>query len=620
MASMSASVLALSAAGVHAQEAAADSDTVIKSHGYSFFGDLKYPADYAHFDFVNPEAPQGGEISIQSSGTFDSMNPYTVKGRAGALASMMYESLLVQCADDYHGSYGLLAESLEYDKGKTWVIFHLRQGITFSDGTPMTAADVVFTHNLFIEQGLPSYSSAVKKRVLSAEAVDEHTVKFTFATGISRRSLISQVGSTPVFSKAWFDKTGARLDESRFDVPPGTGPYMLDSYQVNRRILYKRNRDYWGNGLPVNVGRWNFDTIRVEYFGDESAAFEAFKAGEYTFRQESSSRQWATQYDFPAVQAGHVVKEDLPDGNPPSNAGFVFNLGRAKFADKKVRQAIALAYNFEWTNQSLQYGLFQHRQSYFQDTPLQAKGVPQGDELDFMNALGDVVPEVLKTEAPVPVHTSSPDRLGDRKNMRAAMKLLDEAGWKVGDDGIRRNDKGEVLSITFPVNSASASSLEPILDNYAVNLKQIGIRPDFSKADPSQYTNLRRNRDYDMIYDGYQSGLDTGTGLMQMYGSEDADISVFNPAGLKSKLVDSIIEASLHTDSQEMENASLSVLDRALQYEFIMVPTWYKAGYWVAHFDMYGHPDIPPYDMGYLDFWWYEKDKADALKAAGALR
>lgn len=595
-------------------------DEVIKSYGYSYFGEMKYPEDFVNLNYVNPEAPKGGDIAIQASGTFDSLNPYTVKGRAGALSQTMYESLLTEVADDYNGAYCLLCESLEYDEGKTWVVFNMRKDVTFSDGTPLTAHDVVFSHNLFLEQGLPSYSAGVSKRVLSAEALDDYTVKFTFATDISRRSLIDQVGSTPVFSQKWYEETGARLDESRFETSPGSGPYMLDSYDVNRRIVYKRNPDYWGRDLPINVGRYNFDTIRVEYFADESAAFEAFKAGEYTFRIESNPRQWATQYNFPAIQNGYVVLEDIPDGTPPTNSGFIFNLAKAKFQDKRVREAIALAYNFEWTNESLQYGLFKHRESYFQDTPLQAGNLPEGPELEFLKSLGDIVPQELLTEPPQPVPASSPDRLNDRRNLRKAMGLLDEAGWAVGDDGLRRNEAGEVLTIDFPINSASSSSLEPVLDNFALNLKTLGISPKFEKVDPSQYTNRRRDRNYDMLYGGYSAFLGTGTGLMQMYGSPESAYSVFNPAGLSSELVDTIILASLDTESQEMQDASLKALDRALRYEFLMVPTWYKAGYWVAYYDMFEHKEIPPYDLGYLDFWWYNQERADELKAAGVLR
>ncbi|NRB03956.1 MAG: ABC transporter substrate-binding protein, partial [Rhodobacteraceae bacterium] len=362
--------------------ARANDQEMVVSHGYSFFGDLTYPADYTHFDYVNPDAPKGGEIALGTVGTFDSMNPYTRKGRAGALSSMMYESLLGDAptgsaapADVYGEYYGLLAERLEYPKDKEWVIFYMRPEARFSDGSPVTAHDVAFSHNLLLDEGLKSYADAVRKRIPKVEVIDDHTIKFYFAEGISRRSLIDQVGFIPAWSKKWYEETGAGLDESRLEVSPGSGPYMLDNFDVNRRIVYKRNPDYWGNDLPFNVGRNNFDAIRVEYFGDDTASFEAFKAGEYTFKVESDSKKWATGYEFPKVNDGSIVTEELPDGAPPTPSGIVFNLGTEALQDKRVREALALAYNFEWTNESLQYGLFEQRASYTQDTPLMATGV-----------------------------------------------------------------------------------------------------------------------------------------------------------------------------------------------------------------------------------------------------
>ncbi len=302
-----------------------DGDELTRAHGYSFYGDLEYPADFARFRYVNPDAPKGGDISLWAPGTFDSMNPYTRRGRAGRYSWSFYETLLETSgpfgdsapADEYGANYGLLAHTVEYPRSKDWVIFHMRPEARFSDGTPVTAHDVVFTHNLFITQGLPSYADAVGFRVTGAEALDDHTVRFTFREEISRRSLIDQVGATPVFSQAWFDRTGARLDESRLETSPGSGPYVLDGYEINRRITYRRNPDYWGAHLPNNVGRHNYDQVRVEYFGDDQAAFEAFKAGEYTMRPEGNSRQWATGYDFPAVDRGHVIRATFPDRTPP---------------------------------------------------------------------------------------------------------------------------------------------------------------------------------------------------------------------------------------------------------------------------------------------------------------
>ncbi|MFV0513619.1 MAG: extracellular solute-binding protein [Jhaorihella sp.] len=614
-------LIALIAGLASAGLARAEQD-MIRSHGYSYFGDLKYPADFAHFDYVNPDAPKGGEISISALGTFDSMNPYSRKGRGGLLSSMMYESLLGEGpADAYGEGYGLLAESLEYPAGKEWVIFHLRPEARFSDGTPVTAHDVLFSHNLLLEQGLPSYAVAVKKRIPRAEVIDDHTIKFYFADGISRRSLIDQVGGVPVWPKKWFEETGARLDESRLETPPGSGPYMVDRVEINRQIVYRRNPDYWGKDLAINRGRHNFDRIRVEYFGDDTAAFEAFKAGEYTFRVEGDSKKWATAYEFPKVRAGYVIKAELPDGTPPTPTGIVFNLGREVMRDKRVREAIALGFNFEWTNESLQYGLFDQRASFTQDTPLMAQGVPEGAELAFLRSLGDVVPpEMLSEPARMP-HSSDPSRLTDRKNLRRAMKLLDEAGWPVGSDGKRRDAAGQPLRVTFLFNSSADGTLGAVVESFMSNLERMGIEAHLEKVDAAQYTLRERDRDYDMVFDAYAAFLGTGTGLMQRYGSSEAAFSLFNPAGLASPLVDAIIEKSLLTTSKEDQDTSLRALDRALRYEFFMIPVWYKADYWVAYYDQYEHPDpLPPLDLGYLDFWWFNADKAAALRAAGALR
>lgn len=603
-------------------------DEIITSHGYSFYGDLKYPADYPHFDYVNPDAPKGGEISLYAPGTFDSMNPYSRKGRAGQLSWMVYESLLGASeasgeplpGDSYNEGYGLLAERLEYDAGKTWVIFHLRPEARFSDGTPVTAHDVVFSHNLFLEQGLKSYADAVKRRVLSAEALDDTRVKFTFAEGISRRSLIDQVGGTPVFPRKWYEETGARLDEPRLEAAPGSGPYQVKSYDVNRNIVYERNPEYWGWHLPINVGRHNFDRIRIEYFADDNAAFEAFKAGIYTFRPEGNSKTWATGYDFPAANAGYVVKAELPDGLPPTPSGFVFNLGRETLQDKRVRQAIALGFNFEWTNASLQYDLFKQRHSFVQDTPLEAKGAPEGAELELLKSLGDLVPEEMLTAPAVMAHSSDGERLNDRRNLRTAMRLLDEAGWAVGDDGKRRNAAGEVLTIEIPISASGSATMSAVVESFVSNLQLMGIDAKFDKIDAAQYTARERDRDYDLIFDSYIAFLEAGTGLHQRYGSKEAAFSLFNPAGLASPMVDTIIDKALESGSKEEQDVALTALDRALRYEFFMIPTWYLDKSWVAYWDMYDYPEpLPPYATGVLDFWWYDADKAQALKDAGAL-
>ena len=606
-----------------AQQGRAEDENVIKSHGYSYFGNLDYPADFSHLNYVNPDAPKGGEIALSASGTFDSLNPYSRKGRPAVLTTIQYDRLIESVDDSVGQYYGVLAESVEYDSERNYVIFHLRPEATFWDGTPVTAEDVVYSHRLFIEQGLPSYAQAVKVLVTGAEAVDTHTVKFTFNPDVSRRSLIETVGSTPAFSKAWFEADDSRrLDEPRLEVAVGSGPYKLDSYDINRQIVYKRRDDYWGKDLPFNRGRHNYDKIRVEYFSDQTAAFEAFKAGEYTFRTESDPKQWASSYDFPKLNQGVIVREAIPNGNPPDPSGFVFNLARPQFADKNVRHALALAFNFEWTNESLMFGLNSPRSSFVQGTVVEAKDVPQSAELAFLETLGDVVPDAFLSEPVTVSHVSKPERVTDRRNLRKASKMLESAGWIVGDDGVRRDANGQTLKIEIPYPSSIAASTVTMIETYVQNLKTLGVDAKAEKIDPAQFTLRSRERDYDMVYSTrYGAFLSTGGGLSQMYGSKEAEFSLFNPAGLASPLVDAIIKESFETIDQAELEAALMALDRALRFEFFVVPDGYVADYWVAFYDMYERPDpLAPYALGYLDTWWVNPDKAAALKAKGAFR
>ncbi|MBO9434660.1 ABC transporter substrate-binding protein [Ruegeria sp. R13_0] len=606
-----------------AEVAQANDENVTTSHGYSYFGNLDYPADYPHLNYVNPDAPKGGEMSLAASGTFDSLNPYSRKGRSGALTTIQYDRLFESADDSVGQYYGVLAESLEYDEGRNYVIFNLRPEAMFWDGTPVTAEDVVYSHRLFIEQGLPSYAQAVGRMVTEAEALDDHTVRFTFNPEVTRRSLIETVGSTPVFSKAWFEADESRrLDEPRLEVAVGSGPYKLDSYDINRRIVYKRRDDYWGKDLPFNVGRNNFDTIRVEYFADQTAAFEGFKAGEYTMRIESDPKLWATSYDFPKLTEGSVVRDEIMDGSPPTPSGFVFNLGKPQFADKNVRKALALAFNFEWANESLLFGLNSPRNSFVQGTPLEAQGTPSGPELAFLETLGDAVPADFLSEDVVVAHESNPARLNDRRNLRKASKMLDEAGWPVGEGNVRRNAEGQTLKVNIPYPSNLPTSTATMIETYVQNLQALGVDASAEKVDPAQYTLRSRERDYDMVYSTrYGSFLSTGGGLSQMYGSEEAAFSLFNPAGLASPLVDAIIEASFATDNQADQDAALMALDRALRYEFFVIPVGYIAHYWTAYYDMYEYPEnLPPYSLGHLDLWWINPEKEADLKAKGALR
>lgn len=597
-----------------------DGGDVFESHGYSSFEatPLKYGPDFPYFDYVNPDAPKGGEIALSATGTFDSLNPYSRQGRSGALGSIPYESIMDYSADDVAGPYCLLCERLRTNANQDFVEFDLRPEARFADGTRVTADDVVFTVDLFLTQGLPSFRLGVSTRIDSVVALDEDTVRFEFNPDVPRKALVTQAGGFPVFPRAWFEANGARLDESRLELAPGSGPYQLASYDVNRRIVYEKNPDWWGADLPINRGRHNFDSIRVEYFGDTVSELEGFKAGAYTFREETSSLQWATAYEFPAVEDGYVVLEELADGNVPAASGFVFNLGREKLQDPRVREALALMFNFEWTNASLQYDLFEQRESFWQNSDLAASGVPEGRELELLEGLGDLIDPAILTEPAVMPHESGERRV-DRGNLRRATELLAEAGYEPGDDGIMSRD-GEALTLEFLGNSSSAN-VERIITPYIEALRTLGVDARYVGVDPAQYTNRQRDRDYDMLLGAYSNGPVEGTGIRQRYGSEDAPESVFNPAGYSSPAVDALIMNVMEAASMEDMAASVRAVDRILRAERFVVPTWFKATYWVAYYDMFRHPDeLPPYLLGETDFWWYDAEAAEALRAAGALR
>lgn len=611
---------AATAEAVQAAEAPAEGSTIV-SHGYNFFGELKYPEDFPHLDYVNPDAPKGGEISEWTPGTFDSFNPYTLTGNSAPLASVGIESVLTSTADDPTSLYCLLCSTMEYPEDLSWVIFNLRPEARFADGTPVTANDIKFSYDLFREQGLESYRLASEGQIASVEVLDDHRIRFTFGLEAPLRDRIGLAGGTPALSQAWFERTGQRLDESSDEPLMGSGAYVLDSVDYGRRVVYARNPDYWGANLPINIGRNNFDRIRIEVFNDTNVAFEAFKAGEYTFRIENSSLQWATQYDFPALQQGWVVKEELPNGNIPAAQSWVFNLRDPTFDDPRVREAIGLMFNFEWSNETLFYGLYQRVPSFWANAEgMMAEGLPTEGEIALLQPLVDeglLDPSIITTEAVVPP-TSSPEREIDRGNLRRASQLLDEAGWTVGADGLRRNAEGEVLEIVF---LESQPTFERVILPYVENLKRLGIEARLDMVDPAQFTQRRDDADFDMANLSPAMSLEPGSGLKQWFGSEGANESNRNLMGLQDPAVDRLIEVVVNADELEEMRTAVRALDRVLRAELFAVPQWYKPTYWVAYYDMYDHPEpLPPYALGELDFWWYDAEAAERLRAAGAFQ
>lgn len=608
--------LPLLAASVLATPGFSQDGDLIVTHGVSTFGDLRYGPDFEHLDYVNPDAPQGGEFSFAWSGSFDSLHPYTRQGRPALLASIFFESMLEGTSDEIGSSYCLLCESIAYPEDRSYVIFTLREEARFSDGTPVTADDVVFSYEILRDEGLPSFRASIGLTIAGAEVLDDRRVRFDFNPEAPLRGRIDNAGGLPVFSRASHEASGLDFDESRLEPLIGSGPYIVGRIEVGERTVFRRNPDYWGNDLPINQGRHNYDAIRIEYYGDAIAAFEGFTAGQYTFRQESSSAQWATAYDFPKLEQGLVVREEIPDGTISSGQSFVMNLRRPQFQDVRVREAISLMFNFEWTNQTLFYGLYTPNVSFWENTDLSATGMPSDAELALLEPLADMLrPEVL-SEPVYTIEPANPDRSFDRRRARQALRLLEEAGWTPGDDGMLRNDAGETLEIEF----LNASPLfDRIINPYVENLQAIGIDARLNRVDNAQFSQRERDYDFDIITDHFPMSYEPGSGLRQYFGSATANDSVFNPAGVADPAVDALVEAVVDAETQEELNVAVSALDRVLRWERFRVPQWYNPNHWVSYYDMYRYPEnLPPYSLGFLDFWWIDPDAEAALRNAGA--
>lgn len=599
-----------------AAPALAQDEQVIRAHGISTFGDLALAEGFAHLAYVNPDAPKGGEIAQGIIGGYDSFNPYTVRGRADVWASHSIESLMEATADEMGAAYCLLCESIEYPPSRDWVIFHLRPEARFADGTPVTAADVQFSHEQLRDKGLSSYRAVINQVVAKTEVIDEHTIRFDFTPDWPRRDAIQTIGGTPVFSRADFEANGFDLGRSTTKPFLGSGPYVLDSHAMGRQTIWRRNPDYWGRDLPIMKGRANFDTVRFEYFGDDTAAFESFKTGVFTFRQEVSSLNWATGYNFPALTRGHVVRAELPKGTKAQAQGFIFNLDRPQFSDLRVRQAIALMFNFEWSNATLFYQLYHRVNGFWDNSAMEAQGPTPPEEAALLAPVAGDFPEGLLTEEAVMAPTSGERQL-DRANLRRAAALLEEAGWGVGPDGMRQNAEGTPLRLEIVDDSRA---FERIITPFVENLRALGIDARFNLIDDAQMAERRSRHDYDMIVGTVMTDLLPGPDLAQVFKSESAD-DVFNPMALANPGVDLLVDRVIAATTREEMELTTRALDRALRSLQFWVPQYYSANWNVAYWDQYEHPEsMPPYALGELDFWWFDADKAAGLKEAGALR
>ena len=581
---------------LQAQPAAAE-----RSHGLSAFGDLAQPEDFEAFAYVDPDAPKGGALSLIGWGgvtTFNSLNNYILKGDAAQGLELLFDSLMVRASDEPDAVYGLIAESAEVAEDGKSVTFYLRPEAGFSDGTPVTADDVVFSFDVLKEKGHPLFSQMLRD-VEKAEALDPATVRYTFE-GDLVRDLPLTVAGLPVLSKAFY--TDRKFDETTLDPPLGSGPYLVDDLKQGRNITYRRNPDYWAKDLPVNKGRWNFDTIRFEYFRDRTAGMEAFKAGTYDLREEFTSKVWATEYDFPAIRDGRVKKDTLPDMTPSGTQGFFINTRRDKFKDKRVREALGLAFDFEWTNRNMFFNLYDRTQSYFENSPMKAEGEPSDAERALIEQLDvEVDPDAL---GPVPLPPVSDGSGRDRASLQRASKLLDEAGWRIKDKK-RVNDKGEPLTVEF---LTFEPTFERIVAPYVKNLSLLGIDARIRRVDPAQYQQRLKDFEYDITTQRYVMRNTPGVELRSYFGSQSADLNgSLNLAGIKDPAVDALIEKIIGAETREDMQTAARALDRVLRAGHYWVPHWYKASHTIAYWDKFGQPETKPkFDRGILDTWWYE--------------
>lgn len=578
-------------------------------HGISTFADLKYRADFKNFDYVNPDAPKGGAFTNVGSGgvkTFDSFNGFVLDGDAAQGLDLLYDTLMTRADDEPDSVYGLIAESADVADDRRSVTFKLRPEARFADGSPVTAEDIAFTLTTLKEKGHPRYT-LILRGVASATVLDPLTVRYDF-TGDQLRDLPLIVAELPVLSKAYHATHPFKMS---LEAPLGSGPYAVDTFKAGTYVTYKRRPDYWAVNLPVNKGRFNFDTIRYDYFRDRTAELHNLLNGTYDFREEFTSKDWATAYDVPAVRDGRMLRQSLPDEQPSGTQGFFLNLRRAKFADVKTRRALDMAYDFEWSNKTLFYGLYKRTTSYFENSNMKAEGAPTPQELALLEPFRDKLPpEVFGAPYVSPVTDGTGS--DERKWLREAARLLDEAGWTV-KNGKRVNTKGEPLDIEFLIFE---DGFERIISPFIARLDKLGINASIRRVDPAQYEQRTKTFDFDITVQRYTMRLTPGIELKNFFGSAAAKIDgSFNLAGIEDPVADALIDVAINAKSRDELTTAARALDRVLRAQNYWVPHWYKASHGIAFWNKFSWPAVKPkYARGAPETWWYDTTKAAALK------
>ena len=579
-------LLPLIAAGVHAEP----------RHGLAMHGAPKYGPDFTHLDYANPDAPKGGTLRLAATGSFDSLNPYVIKGRAAVGVHLMYETLMRRIWDEPFSMYGLIAESAEMPDDRSWVEFTLREEARFNDGSPITVDDVIFSWETIKTQGRPN-SRKTYEQVARVEQTGTRQVKFVFQNNENRELPLLVASFLPILSKAYWE--GREFTETTLEPPVTSGPYMIDELNPGRSVTYRRDPDYWGAEVPVNVGHNNFDEIHYEYYRDSGIALQAFRAGDFDMRVEFDPARWATQYDFPASRDGRVTLEVVDHGVASGLRGFYVNLRRPLFQDRQVREALLLAFDFEWVNENLFHSAYTRTSSLFDNSELRPEGSPADVELALLEPWRDQVPsEVFGAPFAPPVTDGSGN---DRKNLRAATRLLSDAGWSVQNGQLVSADG---VPFRFEI-LLSRQSDEKIALAYQRNLERLGMEVNVRLADSAQYRGLVDAYDFDMVIDRRGVTLSPGN-EQQNYWNSDVGESTGskNISGISDPAIDAMIDAILAAEDRETLVAATRALDRVLMWNYYVIPLYHRSGFPTARWDSIARPDNTPVYGAVMETFW----------------
>jgi len=593
-------------------------DAAGEAHGISVFGDLKYPPDFHHFDYVNLAAPKGGMFSFipsvraynQSYQTFNSFNAYILKGEGAQGMDMTFSSLMVRANDEPDAMYGLVAKSVQISPDKLTYRFTLRPEARFHDGSKLTAQDAAFSLTALKTKGHPLIVAQMRD-VVKAEAPDDATLVVTFAEKRAR-DVPLYVAGLPIFSKAYY--ATRPFDESTLDIPLGSGPYKVGKFEVNRYVEFERVKDWWAADLPVNRGSYNFDNVRYEFYRDRDVAFEGFTGKNYLYREEFTARVWATRYDFPAVKDGRVKREILPDETPSGAQGWFINTRREQFRDPRVREALIQAFDFEWTNKTIMYGAYARTHSPFQNSDMMVSGPPSPEELKLLEPFrGEVPDEVFGMPFVPPVSDGSGQ---DRTLLRKASQLLNDAGLVI-KDGKRLLPNGEVFKVEFLIDEPS---IQPHHAPYVKNLGTLGIEASVRMVDPVQYRARLEDFDFDMTIQRFSMSATPGDGMRPFFTSQAAQTKgSYNLAGISNPAIDALIEKILGAENRADLTVACRAFDRVFRAGRYWVPQWYRTNHPIAYWDQFGHPEkLPRYAQGTgaPEIWWFDASKAAKLEQA----